>query len=142
MALSRCAREPSHTGFFLGRGYRRDCIRHWRGSESRMRYLDSESPWRGRIVDAADDYWMLFGAAIAADMAGLSNSAIQQPLAHLDEPSIGAACFLVLASTWAARDVWRFWRAWPQGATLGQVLLASPYRLSAAAAVFGVSKGV
>jgi hypothetical protein len=24
-------------------------------SESRMRYLDSESPWRGRIVDAADD---------------------------------------------------------------------------------------
>jgi uncharacterized membrane protein YedE/YeeE len=59
---------------------------------------------------------MLFGAAIAANMAGLSNSAIQQPLANLDEPSIAAACFLIPASAWAARDVWRLWRAWPQGA--------------------------
>jgi hypothetical protein len=41
---------------------------------------------------------MLFGAAIAADMASLSHSAIQQPLANLDEPSTAAACFLVLAS--------------------------------------------
>jgi uncharacterized protein len=85
---------------------------------------------------------MLFGAAIAANMVGLSNSAIQQSLANLDEPSIVAACFLVLASAWAARDVWRLWRAWPQGASLGQVLLASPYRLSAAAAVLGISNGV
>jgi uncharacterized membrane protein YedE/YeeE len=85
---------------------------------------------------------MLFGAAIAADMAGLSNSAIQQPLANLDEPSTAAACFLVLASAWAARDVWRLWRAWPEGASLGQILLASPYRLSAAAAVLGISNGV
>jgi uncharacterized membrane protein YedE/YeeE len=85
---------------------------------------------------------MLFGAAIAADMAGLSNSAIQQPLANLDEPSTAAAWFLVLASAWAARDVWRLWRAWPEGASLGQILLASPYRLSAAAAVLGISNGV
>ena len=85
---------------------------------------------------------MLFGAAIAADVAGLSNSAIQQPLANLDEPSTAAACFLVLASAWAARDVWRLWRAWPEGASLGQILLASPYRLSAAAAVLGISNGV
>jgi hypothetical protein len=46
------------------------------------------------------------------------------------------------ASAWAARDVWRLWRAWPQGASLSQVLLASPYRLSAAAAVLGISNGV
>src|SRR5262249_27681813 len=73
---------------------------------------------------------------------GLSNSAIQQPLANLDEPSIAATCFLVPASAWAARDVWRLWRAWPQGASLSQVLLASPYRLTAAAAVLGISNGV
>jgi uncharacterized membrane protein YedE/YeeE len=85
---------------------------------------------------------MLFGAAIASDVAGLSNSAIQQPLANLDEPSVAAACFLVLASAWAARDVWRLWRAWPEGASLGQILFASPYRLSAAAAVLGISNGV
>jgi hypothetical protein len=36
-------------------------------------------------------------------LVGLSNSAIQHPLANLDEPSVAAAYFLVLASAWAAR---------------------------------------